>query len=218
MFAAWKADVACGLVHLLCTAGADTQLTDDDGETALMKVAATHGPICIQKLFDWGCHVNVQDNIGQTALHHCLLNDSSHQCYDGPACVSLLLQLGADPNIQDATGLNALHSAILSSWPLETLTMLADKVTDINVPDNNGATALLYAVEEMDDASAVAQMLLAHKADVNVRCVACSSHCDNCFAPRLSSTTCATDVVVGNSGPFACLQNFVLVLQAAHNA
>lgn len=142
MFAAWEADPACHLVQLLCTAGADVHLADDDGETALMKAAASLGPNTVQKLFDWGSNVNVQDNIGQTALHHSLLHDSSWPSASGIACVSLLIQLGADPNIQDGTGLNALHLAILSCWPLEILTMLADKVTDMNAADSNGSTAL----------------------------------------------------------------------------
>lgn len=105
------------LLRLLYVAGADIQLTDEDGETALMKATSLHpSNSIVQQLVDWGCNINAQDNTEQTALHHCLSDD----CYaDNPACVTLLLQLGADPNIQDATGRNALHLAIQSCCPLD---------------------------------------------------------------------------------------------------
>ena len=155
------------LLRLLYVAGADIQLTDDGGENALMKATSLHpSRSIIQQLVEWGCYINAQDNTGQTALHHCL----SHDCYaDDPACVTLLLQLGADPNIQDATGRNALHLAIQSCCPLDTLTLLADKMTDINAADSQGTTALLHAMEREGDAENVVQMLIDHRADVHVR-------------------------------------------------
>lgn len=151
------------LLRLLYVAGADVQLTDEDGETALMK--ATSRSVA-QQLVEWGCNINAQDNTGQTALHHYLLYDCS--C-GSSAYVTLLLQLGADPNIQDATGLNALHLAVQSCYPLDTLTLLADQMTDINAADSQGSTAVLHAMETLLDAEDVVQMLINHRADVRVR-------------------------------------------------
>ena len=82
-----------------------------------------------------------------------------------------MLQSGADPNIQDVEGVNALHlAAQSSSMNMATLKLIADKIIDVNTTDEDGRTALLYALDcpEVDN-DAIVELLLSRQADVNVR-------------------------------------------------
>lgn len=162
------------VVQLLCTAGANVALSDLAGETALMKAAANLWSTSISRLVSSGSDLNAQDALGQTALHHCLLNDCEYSDpIDIRAHVNLLIQLGADVNIQDDEGLNALHLAAMSaSVPLDVVKLVISKIKDINATDDQGLTALLYALEEKegeDGLDDLVDLLVSHHADVNHR-------------------------------------------------
>lgn len=160
------------LVQLLCTAGANVTLSDLAGETALMKAAANLRSSSISRLVSSGSELNAQDALGQTALHHCLLDEDSDPI-STRAHVNLLIQLGADVNIQDVEGLNALHLAAMPAGvPLDVVKLVISKIKDVNATDNQGVTALLYALEEkegddcLDD---LVDLLISHHANVNHR-------------------------------------------------
>lgn len=81
-------------IEKLLTEGADINVRDEDGRTALMYAAFNGHTSIIEKLIKKGALVNLADNYGRTALMF-----ASSGPY--PEAVRLLLKNQADPNIQD---------------------------------------------------------------------------------------------------------------------
>ncbi len=61
---------ATPLIELLCQNGAEAELQDHTGETALMKAAATGPMTSATLLLQAGGCIDLQDNAGYTALMH----------------------------------------------------------------------------------------------------------------------------------------------------
>ena len=160
------------LVQLLCAAGAELQHTDINGETALMKAAASS---CTQIFKQLGVSIttlNLQDFSGRSALHHCLSDevDNSQQS----EAASLLLDMGADPLTQDEEGCNALHLVVRSShvafYVVKRIATFLSRRSAINVTDKDGQTALIRAIDNSElDNSAVVELLLSLGAACNLR-------------------------------------------------
>ncbi len=92
-------------LHKLIAGGHNVNMTDDDGETPLMR-AAEHGNLrAVDVLLKAGAHVNAKDEDGNTALMDAA--DKGHS-----DVVLRLIQSGADVNARDDEGETALSKAI----------------------------------------------------------------------------------------------------------
>jgi hypothetical protein len=92
------------LVTYLLAAGADINVKDRGGKTALMWAASRGFGTCAEALLDGGAEVNAADNEGMTALMWAASNGF-------PKIVEALLDSGADVNAKNNDGETALDLA-----------------------------------------------------------------------------------------------------------
>ena len=78
-------------------AGADLNIKDYEGETALHRCAANYHTEIARMLIDAGADVNIQRNDGWTALHRCAY-------FNLPEISRMLLDAGADKTIPNNDG------------------------------------------------------------------------------------------------------------------
>lgn len=92
-------------VNMLLEAGADPNVCDATGDTALMWAAHGNNPAVIRRLVEAGAVVNAQcADLGYTPLIWAVSSGSVKE-------VKLLLELGADPKLHDTWGQTALEKA-----------------------------------------------------------------------------------------------------------
>ncbi len=104
-----------------------------------------------------GGNVNIRDRRNKTLLHWSAGTGSR-------AIVTFLLKRKIDVNIRDSDGTTALGWAV--KYP-KIVAMLLEAGAKIDVPNKQGKTALTWAV--MNGQAETADLLLEHKADVNVQ-------------------------------------------------
>jgi len=96
----------CRMLKFLLEAGADANVQDQLGNTAL-HIAAHQGYLrTAELLLNNGADPNTADRKGRRPLHEAVKEDHVR-------IVELLLDRGADPNASDAVGCTALHVAAL---------------------------------------------------------------------------------------------------------
>lgn len=130
------------LTKILLQKGANPNLTDSTGKTALMYACdGFAGDLVfplpqerVNLLLQAGANPNEVDKKGQTALFYAV-----HSYQD--KIVPLLLKAGANPNIANSNGFTPLHQA--SSWGLtEIVRMLLEAGANPNLKDKKGHTPL----------------------------------------------------------------------------
>jgi hypothetical protein len=146
--------------YLLLQLGADTNVTDGRGQTALQIALSwlTTGPL-LDALIAHGADVNHQDFEGKTVLEAA--------CKQGnPMLVARLLARGADPNLADRDGNTPLALAAMADT--RSVRLLLARGADPNArtaPAANRAIPLQYAVWNRNVEST--KLLLDAGADVN---------------------------------------------------
>jgi len=104
---ACKGDVVTSrveLVELLIAKGADVNLRNSEGRTALMYAARNGDTPALNALLKSGASVNITDNGGETALTKAATSSCNEET------VRALLNAGADLQARDRQGRNALDS------------------------------------------------------------------------------------------------------------
>ena len=124
-------------MKLLIEAGADVNMADTDGKTALMKAATIGNWECVELLIKTVADVNITDRSGETALMKAATIGSLE-------CAELLMEAGADVNITDRSGETALMKAA-TIGSLECVKLLIEAGADVNITDRSGETALMKA-------------------------------------------------------------------------
>ncbi len=135
-------DYTIELVRLLIHRGADLNVTDSDGKTALHWTACGNlhtGQEFAYLLLASGAGKNLTDSNGRTALH------LAARCDDTEELVNIFITAGVDLNLRDNDGRTALHLAA-SRGHLSVVRSLVVAGADINLIDQDGANALQYAV------------------------------------------------------------------------
>jgi ankyrin repeat protein len=151
----------------------------------------------IRKLLEIGAHTDVKTSIGMTIFHAAIIADNINMltiaCQQGlpgidipvensgktplmlavefgqDAIVQLLFDAGADVSCQDVQGNTVFHSALKrpDNKILELLCKLTRGRTAINIPNANGKTPLMLALEARKYATV--QVLLATDADASCK-------------------------------------------------
>lgn len=121
--------------------GADPNGSGEWGETALMYAARYSHPKVAEALVKNGARVDARDSKDDTALMK-----SSMNCSDRVA--SVLLRASADPNLVNQENRSALHIATHNGCVRVVKLLLATRNLSLNTQDNQGKTALDYALLE----------------------------------------------------------------------
>lgn len=115
--------------RLLINAGADVNVQENEGNTALH---LTRKQKIVEMLLNAGANVNIKNNVGDTPLHS-VVNYSN--------LVQLLVDKGADVNASNNKGKTPLHFTRRTS----TARLLINAGADITVRDNKGNLPPIYA-------------------------------------------------------------------------
>jgi serine/threonine-protein phosphatase 6 regulatory ankyrin repeat subunit B len=133
-------------VRCLVKAGADVNLRDNIGRTALMDAAWRIDSYAVfDCLASTGADINAKDLNGRNAL---MLASGSGNV----KAVKDLIKLGADVNVQDNSGKTALMEAAWNFTDESSREVVAELVksgADVNVQDNEGESALMYAYNDV---------------------------------------------------------------------
>ena len=131
-------------VQLLLLKGADVEARNDRQQSVL-DLAAEVSDRTIEMLCDYGVNLEAKDDEGRTPLLKAV------QTYpDNPLRAKRLVGCGADVHAKDSSGKTVLHYVHSSSEGL--LQDFLDLGVDVNTRDQDGATALGFAVRQNDDA------------------------------------------------------------------
>ena len=118
-------------------AGADVDIENTDGKTALIWAARIGHTKIVKLLIDAGGDVRTKDHHGLTALMAASFRGSIE-------IVKLLIKIGGGVNIKDNDDSTALIWAIRGDH-IEIVKLLIDAGADVNIQDNYGETALTFA-------------------------------------------------------------------------
>jgi len=125
------------LVSALITAGANVNMKDGDGDTALTRLGEGATVALVRALTAAGAKVNHKNQYGVTPLINAAENDT-------PEVLKELIESGAKINARNESGRTALMGAALYGL-VENVKLLLDAGADVNMKDGDGDTALKFA-------------------------------------------------------------------------
>ena len=141
--------------------GADVNLQDEDGDTALHFACRSHASLEILScLIENGASINACTNCKVTPLMMAVENCRKD-------VVSFLIEHEANVDLQDEDGDTALHFACRSHASLEILSCLIENGASINACTNCKVTPLMMAVENCH--KDVVSYLIEHGANVDLQ-------------------------------------------------
>jgi ankyrin repeat protein len=128
--------------------GANPNLCDQDGETAL-HYAVRQGQLKISELLlSWGAKDEAKDVCGRTAIHLATINGNEELLRE-------LLMHTADPNIKCKDGMTALHYAAYEGFE-HLISILLEYGANVAAKDKFGKTALHNAIRKGHRGTALA--------------------------------------------------------------
>jgi ankyrin repeat protein len=155
-------------VGLLLEHGANINLRNGQGQTALHKVSLLGNPNIIHLILNHGADVDAQDDGGSTPLH-LVISDASP--WDAEQAIGVLLERGANINMRNHEGQTALHKASSRRDDIVIMYLILKHHPDVNALDNNGSIALHLAISDANSwyARRAVGLLLEHGANINLR-------------------------------------------------
>jgi ankyrin repeat protein len=149
------------MLRLLLDKGANANAKAITGTTPLMAAAGRGNVEAMRLLIDKGADVNAKSAAGGTAL----MSAAGAGSLEG---VKLLLQKGADSNVVTKRNQTALADAA-TAGDQEAVKLLLESGAKVDVQDDRGYTALLYAAGSDAMPAGIVKMLLAKKANPELR-------------------------------------------------
>ena len=125
-------------VGVLLEHGANINLRNGQGQTALHRASSRYGIDTMRLLLKHGPDVNALDNSGSTPLH----------VANSEKAVRLLLEHGANSNLQNGQGQTALHKASLRGYP-DILHLMLNHGAEVDAQDNDGSTPLHLMISKV---------------------------------------------------------------------
>ena len=151
-------------LQLLLDHGADVNMTNDRGETALMAAAFNGLHKIVKLLLQAGADVNSTDESGNTALL-VAVSDGNRKDIWKSDCESILHEEAGDGALLKAEADIKIDNKDFENYP-ECVEALLEAGADVNIKNKTGITALSYAAHE--GATAFITALLKAGADVNL--------------------------------------------------
>ena len=151
------------VARFLLELGADANVKDNEGWTALLREANKGRTSIVQTLLDAGADINVKCTCtagGWTALT--LAAQEGHG-----ATVDILLARGANPNLANSQGDTALALALEREGSMDTVRTLLDRGANVNAKNKQGTTVLMYCIR--GGSVEHLRLLLEKHADVNAK-------------------------------------------------
>lgn len=150
------------IAQKLLDKGANVNLQDDRGETALMKAANQINKEVVQMLINAQADVNVKDAEGNTALKYAIcsvvLDETTQRLLCIEEIIQILIDAGADINTCNNWGDTPL--IYCARWGhKEKVKMLLDKGADPNVRNNKGENALTAICGNAGEKKEIIEML-----------------------------------------------------------
>lgn len=127
------------ITDFLILAGANIEITDQQGNTPLLYAALFNQDATAYTLLKAGANINHTNQSSQSAVHLAIMKK------DSLILLGLLLAQKANVNVQDNNGCTPLHLAIQAKQPQNVVSALLRKNIDITITDRVGNTALNYA-------------------------------------------------------------------------
>jgi ankyrin repeat protein len=146
-------------VDLLIKSGADLNVRDEDGQTALMAMASYGDVALFQALANKGANVDLADYEGRTTLMLAASNED-------PAIAELMIRMGANIDVQATDGTTALMVAAEAERD-KTLALLIAAGANLNATDAQGQTVLARVA--MTGSEEMTQALLDAGADFKIK-------------------------------------------------
>lgn len=137
------------MVQLLLSAGANVNLKNTSGETALMMLDGDATSDLVWDIINVGAKVNLKDNFGNTALMRAAITNNLE-------AVKTLIDAGAEVDARDKRGRTALMGAA-SEGNVNVVRALILAGADINADDDEHQNVLAHAME--NDRAAVIRLL-----------------------------------------------------------
>ena len=154
------------IATLLLDRGADPDIQNDAGKTALMIASSRLNDHMVKLLLDRGADPNIQDRNENTALIYTIEKERTKN--DSSYIVELLLDHGADPNIQGREKTALIMAASINDCD-HIVELLLENGADPNIQlKSYGDTALISAVTVKGNAKTI-ELLLENGADITLK-------------------------------------------------
>ena len=140
---------------------ADALAVNKKKENALMRAALFGDTATISLLLSKGIDINAMRGDSITALINSIFN------VNRPVTIQLLKK-GAEADLVCSFGLTALSAAVTYN-DVESIKAILEKAKNINAPDYDGYTSLMWAAYNEHDNTEIIQALLNRGADVNLK-------------------------------------------------
>ncbi|MEN9471354.1 MAG: hypothetical protein RL214_710 [Pseudomonadota bacterium] len=147
----------------LLEAGADVNVADENGRTALHYAIKSADKTVVERLVENKIDVNVADQEGKTALHYAIMFILTDR-FSFSEIAKLLIESKTDINLVDKEGKTALHYAVICMNKAVVESLIKNKAK-VNAVDNEGRTALHHAAIHRN--IQIVERLIKNGADVN---------------------------------------------------
>jgi len=149
------------IIKFLLDRGADPLITNNKKENALIRAALFGDTATISLLLTKGIDINAIARDSSTALINSIINVNR-------LVTIQLLEKGADADMVAFFGLTATSTAVTYN-DIESITAILKKAKNIDAPDNDGHTSLMWAAYNEHDNVGIIQALLDKGANVNLK-------------------------------------------------
>ena len=143
IFEPFKKDESITCTKILLEGGADVDLIDANGMTALILAAYGGHTSTVNLLISYKANLDKLDQNGISALSYAINRQHLE-------IIEALLEAGANPNLRDSSGYTPLHTTVFSAYRPSVL--IAETIIghggDVNATDNDGQTPLHAAVSD----------------------------------------------------------------------
>jgi|ERR1044072_11047 ankyrin repeat protein len=147
-----------GVISTLLAFGADVNVRNGAGRTALMYLSETTTPEVLRDLLSVGAKLNARDDSGANSFTIAAASAS-------PRVLKDMIEAGAQINARDSTGENCLFGAARTNSS-EVITLLIEAGVDLDVRNEDGETALMAMAS--NGSYETFKILIARGADQNL--------------------------------------------------